>query len=114
MIIAIVMCFFSLLIILSGMDYVFSNLKEGATGSCELDNDPTYLAKVNAATIKAMQDDMAESKKMKEDIQILTELVEKNAKSIQSMGEDLQDKASDLTGGIDLEGGDDIPEITGI
>jgi len=56
MIINIVLCFFSLLIILSTLDFILPNLKEGATGSSELDNDPTYLAKVNAATIKAMKD----------------------------------------------------------
>ena len=99
MIINIVLCFFSLLIILSTLDFILPNLKEGATGSSELDNDPTYLAKVNAATIKAMKDDMGESKKMKEDIEILTDLVEKNAKSIQSMGEEMEDNASELTGG---------------
>lgn len=109
----IVLCFFSLLIILSVFNNLFPVLKEGATGSCDLENDPTYLAKVNAANIKAMKDEVGEAKKLREDIDILTELVEKNATSIQSMGEDLQEKSSELTGGFDPESGD-IPDIDGL
>jgi hypothetical protein len=89
-------------------------MKEGATGSCDLDNDPTYLAKVNAANIKAMKDDIGEVKKLKEDIDILTELVGNNSTSIKKMGEALQEKSSELTGGLDPESGDELPSVTGM
>tara|TARA_B110000261_G_C13066283_1_gene350286 strand:- start:1457 stop:1837 length:381 start_codon:yes stop_codon:yes gene_type:complete len=110
----VVLCFFSLLIIVSILNYVNPVMKEGATGSCDLDNDPTYLAKVNAANIKAMKDDIGEVKKLKEDIDILTELVGNNSTSIKKMGEALQEKSSELTGGLDPESGDELPSVTGM
>ena len=114
MLINIVLCFFSLLIILSMLDYVWPVTKEGATGSCDLDKDPTYLAKLNAANIKAMKDEVGEAKKLREDVTILTEPVKKNAKNIQAMGEELQAKSSELTGGYNAESGDEIPSVTGL
>ena len=79
MLINLVLGFFSLLIVLSILKIVFPNVKEGATGSCDLEKDPTYLAKLNAAKLKAMEEEFGEAKKLKEDIEILTELVKKNA-----------------------------------
>ena len=110
----IVLCFFSLLIIISVIDYMNPVVKEGATGSCDLDKDPTYLAKVNAAGIKAMKDDIGEVKKMKEDIDILTKLVGNNSKNIKKMGETLQEKSSELTGGLDPDSGDELPSVSGM
>ena len=51
MLINLVLGFFSLLIVLSILKFVFPNVKEGATGSCDLEKDPTYLAKLNAAKL---------------------------------------------------------------
>ena len=114
MFINIILCFFSLLIIISILDSVNPVMKEGATGSCNLDKDPTYLAKVNAASIKAMKDDIGEVKKMKEDIEILTKLVGNNSTSIKKMGEALQEKSSELTGGFDPDSGDELPSVSGL
>ena len=114
MIIIVVICFFSFLILVSLHDFINPSFKEGATGTCELDKDPTYLAKVNAANIKAMKDEIGESKKLKEDIKILSEIVEKNAKSIKAMGDEIKGSADELTGGLDLEGGDELPSINGL
>ncbi len=108
MLIDIVLCFFSLLIIFSILDYVWPVTMEGATGSCDLDKDPTYLAKLNAANIKAMKDEVGEAKKLREDITLLTELVQNNSKNIQAMGDELQEKSSELTGGINV--GSEMPE----
>ncbi len=105
---------FSLLIVLSILDYVRPNLKEGATGGCDLSKDPTYLAKVNAADIKGMKDDIGEVKKLKEDIVILTNLVSNNAKSIQKMGDELKAKSDELTGGWNSESGEDLPSASGL
>lgn len=95
--------FFSLLIAISFLSILFPVLKEGATGSCDLEKDPVYLAKLNAAKLKAMEDEFGEAKKLKEDIDILTELVKKNANNIQAMGQELQNKSSELTGGLEID-----------
>ena len=114
MLINLVLGFFSLLIVLSFLKFVFPNVKEGATGSCDLEKDPTYLAKLNAAKLKAMEEEFGEAKKLKEDIEILTELVKKNANNIQAMGDEIQNKSSELTGGLELDDGDEIPEVSGL
>ncbi len=105
---------FSLLIVISIIDYVRPNLKEGATGGCDLNKDPIYLAKVNAADIKGMKDDIGEVKKLKEDIVILTNLVNNNAKSIQAMGDELKSKSDELTGGWEADSGEDLPSVGGL
>lgn len=110
----IVLCFFSLLIIISVIDYMNPVVKEGATGSCDLEKDPTYLAKVNAASIKVMKGDIGKVKSLKEDIKMLTQLVGNNATSIKKMGESLQEKSSELTGGFDPESGDELPRVSGV
>lgn len=114
MIIILVICFFFFLIILSLHNFINPSFKEGATGKYELDKDPTYLAKVNAANIKAMKDEIGESKKLKEDIKILSEIVKNNAKSIKAMGDEIKGSSDKLTGGLDLEGGDELPSINGL
>jgi anaerobic C4-dicarboxylate transporter len=103
MLINVTLVFFSLLIAISFFNILFPVLKEGATGSCDLEKDPIYLAKLNAAKLKAMEDEFGEAKKLKEDIKILTNLVENNAKNIQAMGEQLQDKSSELINNFEME-----------
>ena len=91
----IVLCFFSLLIIISMLDYL-KPMKEGATGKCNLKKYPTT----------------GEVKKLKKDVKKLTKLVGNNAKSIKKMGETLQEKSAELTGGYDPDSGDVLPTIS--
>lgn len=114
MIVSVVIFFFTFLILLSFLDFINPSFKEGARGSCNLDKDPTYLAKLNAANIKAMKNEIEDSKKLKEDIKILSGIVENNAKSIKSMSDELKSSADELTGGLDLEGGDELPSVDGL
>ena len=93
----IVLCFFSLLIIISMPDYL-NPMKEGATGECNLKKYPT----------------IGEVKKLKKDVKKLTKLVGNNSKSIKKMGEALQKKSSELTGGFDPDSGDELPSVSGL
>ena len=99
----------SLLILHECMKMFNTNLVEGATGSCELDNDPVYLAKTNAADIKVMKEQVADIKRMRDDMDILKDLVLQNTQGVKQMSDELEKQTSELTGG--LEGNvDDIPD----
>jgi hypothetical protein len=93
----IVLCFLSLLIIISMLDYL-NPMKEGATGECNLKKYPTT----------------GEVKTLKKNVKKLTKLVGNNSKNIKKMGETLQEKSSELTGGFDPDSGDKLPSVSGM
>jgi hypothetical protein len=103
----------SLLILLQCFSFIRLNLIEGASGSCDLDNDPVYLAKTNAADIKVMKEQVGDIKRMRDDMEILKDLVAKNTDGVKKMSDELQNQTSQLTGGFDGDI-DSIPTMEGI
>lgn len=103
----------SLLILLYCVSSVRFNLIEGASGSCELDNDPVYLAKTNAADIKVMKEQVGDIKRMRDDMDILKDLVLQNTNGVKKMSDELEKQTSELTGGFDGDV-DNIPTTDGI
>lgn len=108
MFVNITLFFISLLILFQCLEIFNTELVEGATGSCELDNDPIYLAKTNASDIKVMKEQVADIKRMRDDMEILKGLVLQNTQGVKQMSDELEKQTSELTGGFEGDM-DEIP-----
>lgn len=76
----------------------FGTVIEGATGEYEdpdLNEDPLYLAKINAANIAYLKGQLDTITDMKTDLDAMNEQVESNSTAIQSLNTSIQNTGTD-------------------
>ena len=79
----------------------------------ELNDNPLYLATVNAANISYLKEQVDELSGLKQKITSLEFKVDENSKGITALGEQFSKSAQELTG-RDIDSKEPLPMVTGI
>lgn len=96
-IIEIIMCTTIVLLIIY-IVWCKNTIKEGATGEYQelnLNNDPLYIAKVNAANIAYLKDQLDTISDLKRQLNEMRQQVDSNSYAVASLNTDLQNTATE-------------------